>query len=127
MFFYWRRMNVLFSRTMLMSLTWCFCSTSHTLFQVIWGINICDLKIVVLHVYQLSIFIVSVARILPRRYTSPPRPTRTCGSPHWEGENLICLRWWSEAKELFRVTVKSWIFYFTPTNIGLILRDRDSG
>jgi hypothetical protein len=90
----------LFRRTMLMSLTWCFWSTSHTLFQVIWGINICDLKIVVFHLYQLGTFIVCAACFVPR-YTSPPRPTRTCGSPHWEGENLICWRWWSEGKELF--------------------------
>ncbi len=48
-------------------------------------------------------------------HTSPQRPTRTCGSSHWGGEILICLRWWSETKELFRVTVKFWIILFHHT------------
>ena len=54
--------------------------------------------------------------------------TQISGTPHpdppvvvevvtLEGEVLICLRWWFDTKELFRVTVKSWIIYFTTPKI----------
>ena len=69
-------------RTMWMSLTCCFSSTSDTLFGVIWITNLWNFKFAGFHVYQLSIDHNARSTRLAHRYTSPPRPTRTCESVH---------------------------------------------
>ncbi len=50
--------------------------------------------------------------------SKPPRPTRIFkGADRRGGSSRNYLEWWFDTKELFRVTVKSWIIYFTTPKI----------